>query len=83
MAWPGLAWFDTGTHDSLLEAAQYIQALEKRQGLKVACPKEIAWRMGWITTSQLEALAVPLIKNGYGKYLMQLTSDSIQNRLSE
>ena len=78
----GMAWLDTGTHDSLLEAAQFIQVLEKRQGLKVACPEEIAWRMGWITASQLESLAVPLSKNGYGKYLMQLTRDSIQSRLS-
>lgn len=77
----GMAWLDTGTHDSLLEAGQYIQVLEKRQGLKVACPEEIAWRMGWITDSQLETLARPLAKSGYGKYLMQLTADSIQSRI--
>lgn len=77
----GMAWLDTGTHDSLQEAGQYIQVLEKRQGLKVACPEEIAWRMGWITTSQLQALAEPLAKSGYGEYLMQLTLDSIFSRL--
>jgi len=68
----GYAWLDTGTHDSLLEAGQFIATLEKRQGLKVACPEEIAFRAGWITATQLEALAQPLRKNGYGQYLMQL-----------
>ena len=68
----GFAWLDTGTHDSLLEASQFIATLERRQGLKVACPEEIAWRNGWIGAAQLEALAQPLLKNGYGQYLMQL-----------
>lgn len=65
----GYAWLDTGTHDSLLEAGQYIATLEKRQGLKVACPEEICYRAGWIDSAQLEKLAQPLIKNGYGQYL--------------
>ena len=68
----GFAWLDTGTHDSLLEAGQFIATLEKRQGLKVACPEEIAWRAGWIDTAQVEALATPLAKSGYGRYLLQL-----------
>jgi glucose-1-phosphate thymidylyltransferase len=68
----GYAWLDTGTHDSLLEAGQFIATLEKRQGLKVACPEEIAFRSGWIDASQLEALAQPMLKNGYGHYLMQV-----------
>jgi len=68
----GYAWLDTGTHDSLLEAGQFIATLEKRQGLKVACPEEIAFRAGWIDVAALEALAQPLLKNGYGQYLMQL-----------
>ncbi|MFG6468793.1 glucose-1-phosphate thymidylyltransferase RfbA [Roseateles sp. BYS87W] len=71
----GYAWLDTGTHDSLLEAGQFIATLEKRQGLKVACPEEIAFRSGWISTEQLEALARPLAKNGYGQYLLKLLSD--------
>lgn len=68
----GMAWFDTGTHDSLLEAAQFIQTLEKRQGLKVGCPEEIAWRQGWINDNQLMELCVPLEKSGYGAYLRGL-----------
>jgi glucose-1-phosphate thymidylyltransferase len=71
----GYAWLDTGTHDSLLEAGQFIATLEKRQGLKVACPEEIAFRAGWIDAEQLEALAKPLLKNGYGQYLQKLLSD--------
>ena len=71
----GYAWLDTGTHDSLLEAGQFIATLEKRQGLKVACPEEIAFRSGWITAEQLEALAKPLLKNGYGQYLNKLLSE--------
>lgn len=67
----GYAWLDTGTHDSLLEAGQFIATLEQRQGLKVACPEEIAFRAGWIDAEQVEKLAQPLLKNGYGKYLMQ------------
>lgn len=71
----GYAWLDTGTHDSLLEAGQFIATLEKRQGLKVACPEEIAFRSGWITAEQLERLAQPLLKNGYGQYLMKLLNE--------
>ena len=73
----GYAWLDTGTHDSLLEAGQFIATLEKRQGLKVACPEEIAFRAGWITAQQLEALAKPLLKNGYGQYLQKLLSEKV------
>jgi glucose-1-phosphate thymidylyltransferase len=68
----GYAWLDTGTHDSLLEAASFIATLQKRQGLQVACPEEIAFRQGWITADQLAVLANPLKKNGYGKYLLSL-----------
>lgn len=68
----GYAWLDTGTHDSLLEAGQFIATIEKRQGLKVACPEEIAYHAGWITAESLEALATPLAKNGYGQYLLSL-----------
>ena len=73
----GYAWLDTGTHDSLLEAGQFIATLEKRQGLKVACPEEIAFRAGWIDAAQLAALAAPMMKNGYGKYLQQLLKDQV------
>jgi glucose-1-phosphate thymidylyltransferase len=73
----GYAWLDTGTHDSLLEAAQFIATLEKRQGLKVACPEEVAYRRGWINAGQLEQLAAPMLKNGYGKYLQSLLSDQV------
>ena len=68
----GTAWLDTGTHDSLLEAAHFIQTLEKRQGLKVGCPEEVAWRLGWIDSAALERLASPLRKSGYGSYLLSL-----------
>jgi glucose-1-phosphate thymidylyltransferase len=68
----GMAWLDTGTCDSLHEAGSYIRTLEKRQGLKVGCPEEVAWRMGWIAGSELEVLAAPLRKSGYGDYLLQL-----------
>lgn len=72
----GYTWLDTGTHDSLLDASQYIATLERRQGLKVACPEEIAWRNGWISSEQLQQLAQPLTKNGYGKYLLQILKES-------
>jgi glucose-1-phosphate thymidylyltransferase len=71
----GYAWLDTGTHDSLLEAGQFIATLERRQGLKVACPEEIAYRSGWIDAAQLEALAAPMLKNGYGQYLMRVLKE--------
>jgi glucose-1-phosphate thymidylyltransferase len=73
----GDAWLDTGTHDSLLEASAFVQTLEKRQGLKVCCPEEICWRQGWITDAELEALAAPLAKGGYGQYLAQLLRDKV------
>lgn len=68
----GMAWLDTGTHDSLMEAGSFVETIEKRQGLKVCCPEEIAWRNGWITDEQLDGLAEPLSKNGYGRYLREL-----------
>ncbi len=71
----GYAWLDTGTHDSLLEAGQFIATIERRQGLKVACPEEIAFRAGWIDAAQLQQLAQPLLKNGYGQYLASLLAD--------
>ncbi|MFX1680961.1 glucose-1-phosphate thymidylyltransferase RfbA [Mitsuaria sp. CC2] len=73
----GYAWLDTGTHDSLMEAGQFIATLEKRQGLKVACPEEIAFRKGWITAEQLEKLAQPMLKNGYGQYLKQVLNEKV------
>ncbi len=73
----GYAWLDTGTHDSLLEAGQFIATLEKRQGLKVACPEEIAYRSGWIGAEDLEQQAQPLTKNGYGQYLLHLLKEKV------
>lgn len=71
----GYAWLDTGTHESLLDASQFIATLENRQGLKIACPEEIAWRSGFIDDAQLEKLAQPMAKNGYGQYLLQVLRD--------
>jgi glucose-1-phosphate thymidylyltransferase len=73
----GYAWLDTGTHDSLLEASQFIATLENRQGLKVSCPEEISYRQGWINANQLEKLAAPLSKNGYGQYLQRVLKEKI------
>lgn len=73
----GYAWLDTGTHESLLDAGQFIATIEHRQGLKVACPEEIAYRKGWIDSGQLEALAEPMKKNGYGRYLIQILNEKI------
>lgn len=73
----GYAWLDTGTHESLLDASQFIATLENRQGLKVACPEEIAFRQGWIDEGQLQALAQPLTKNGYGQYLLRILKENV------
>jgi glucose-1-phosphate thymidylyltransferase len=73
----GMAWLDTGTHDSLLEASAFIETIEKRQGLKVACPEEIAFRMGWISAEDLSRIAQPLSKNGYGQYLLRLLTERV------
>jgi glucose-1-phosphate thymidylyltransferase len=73
----GMAWLDTGTHEALMEAALFIQTLERRQGLMVACPEEIAYRSGYITAEQLEALANPMRNNGYGAYLLQLLREPV------
>jgi glucose-1-phosphate thymidylyltransferase len=74
----GYTWLDTGTHDSLLDAGQFISTIENRQGLKVSCPEEVAYRQGWINASQLEGLAKPLLKNQYGQYLMKVLTDSVE-----
>jgi len=73
----GYAWLDTGTHESLLDASQFIATLENRQGLKVACPEEIAYRRQWIDAAQLERLAQPLTKNGYGQYLLRVLKEKV------
>lgn len=73
----GYAWFDTGTHESLLDSSVFVATIEKRQGLKIACPEEISYRKGWIDTAQLEKLATPLAKNGYGQYLLRLMKEDI------
>jgi glucose-1-phosphate thymidylyltransferase len=74
----GYAWLDTGTHDSLLDAGQFIATLERRQGLKIACPEEVAWRKGFINNTQLEQLAQSLAKSGYGAYLMRMLNERTQ-----
>jgi len=71
----GFAWLDTGTHESMLEASTFIATIERRQGLKIACPEEVAYRSGWISKSELEALAQPLINSGYGTYLINILKD--------
>jgi len=73
----GMAWLDTGTHGALLEAALFIETIERRQGLKIACPEEIAYRMGFIDAAQLEALAQPLERSGYGEYLRRVLTDRL------
>ena len=75
----GLAWLDTGTHESLLDASQFIETIERRQGLKIACLEEIAYRSGYINASQLEALAIPLAKSGYGEYLLRVLSERVSD----
>ncbi len=77
----GMAWLDTGTHQSLLSASNFVESIEERQGLKIACLEEIAYRKGYITRQQLEELAKPLAKNGYGKYLMKIVQERSIARL--
>ena len=72
----GFAWLDTGSHDSLLAASNFVETIESRQGLKICCPEEIAFNTGWITAAKLKKLALPLKNNGYGKYLLNLTQQT-------
>jgi glucose-1-phosphate thymidylyltransferase len=72
----GTAWLDTGTFDSLMQASQFVQVIEQRQGIKIACIEEIAYRKGFISRSQLETMAQPLLKSGYGEYLMKIVNES-------
>jgi glucose-1-phosphate thymidylyltransferase len=73
----GMAWLDTGTHETLLEAAHFIETIERRQGLKIACPEEIAYRMGFIRADDLRRLAEPLAKSGYGRYLLRILEERL------
>ena len=73
----GMAWLDTGTHESLLEASQYIETIERRQGLKIACPEEIAFRQGWVTAEKIRELARPMMKNSYGQYLLKMLTEQV------
>ncbi len=73
----GMAWLDTGTHESLLEASTFIETIEKRQGLKVACPEEIAFRLGYITKDDLERIGISMNKNSYGRYLLSLLNERV------
>jgi len=73
----GFAWLDTGTHDSLLDAGSFVETIEKRQGLKIACVEEVAYRMGYISDAQMRKLAEPMLKNGYGQYLMQVLKSNM------
>jgi glucose-1-phosphate thymidylyltransferase len=73
----GMAWLDTGTHESLLEASQYIETIERRQGLKIACPEEIAYRQGWVTADKIRSLAAPMLKNNYGQYLLKMLTEQV------
>ena len=74
----GMAWLDTGTHESLLDAGQYIETIERRQGLKIACPDEVAYRQGWVSAAEIEALAKPMLKNNYGQYLLRMLTEKLQ-----
>jgi glucose-1-phosphate thymidylyltransferase len=76
----GFAWLDTGTHDSLSQASTFIEVVEKRQGLKVACLEEIAYKRGWITVEQLKALAQPMLRNDYGQHIMRIVEDELQKQ---
>ena len=71
----GMAWLDTGTHESLLEASQFVETIEHRQGFKIACPEETAWRQGWISDSELKEIARDLMGSGYGEYLLEVLSE--------